>query len=481
VPRPRLLLVLAVAALVAAGAWGWHARRQAAARERLPAPPEATTPAIAEHVRNAFAVAARQPTSIAAVGPLCLAYHADILFGQAERCYDVAIELEPENWRWVYYRAVIDGERGGGAALVARLRRVLDAQPTYGPAWLRLGDAEFKAGRYEEAAAAWRRAEQLEDPPSDQQSPSHTVEVPLSAYAGMGLARVALYTGDPVGAVSLLEPIVGRVPGFGAPLRLLGDAYRALGQDADAARAVSRAARLPEFTPYADSMVDALARESRNSTLLLRLASEATLSANAQWSEFLTRRALAFDPDNPEAIAKMGRILRAFGRDDEALPYFQRYHQLVPGDYQVLAQIGTCLSALGRYHEAESYFEQALRGVDDPVTHFNVGLLMARTGRVDAAIAAYRRALERDPLLSDARSNLATTLARQGRTDQAIAELRRVLIDQPENLLARTNLGLLRLEQGRPAEAAREFEAALRVDPTFAPAAEALRSIRVVP
>jgi tetratricopeptide (TPR) repeat protein len=262
--------VLAVAALVAAlgatATWGWQARRQAAALERLPAPPQATTPAIAEHVRSAFAVAAQQPTAIEAVGPLCLAYHADMLFGQAERCYDVAIELEPGNWRWVYYRAVIDGERGGGAAFVARLRRVLEAEPTYGPAWLRLGDAEFKAGRYEEAAAAWRRAETLMDPPRAQHSPAHTVEVPLAAYAGLGLARVALYTGDPAGAVKLLEPIVARVPGFGAPVRLLGDAYRALGQDAEAARAVARAARLPEFTPYADPMVDALARESRNST-----------------------------------------------------------------------------------------------------------------------------------------------------------------------------------------------------------------------
>ena len=115
--------------------------------------------------------------------------------------------------------------------------------------------------------------------------------------------------------------------------------------------------------------------------------------------------------------------------------------------------------------------------MDDPVTHFNVGLLMARTGRLDGAVAAYQRALERDPLLSDARSNLATTFARQGRIDRAVAELQRVLVDQPENLLARTNLGLLRLEQGRTAEAAREFEAALRVDPSFGPAAEALRSI----
>ena len=96
-------------------------------------------------------------------------------------------------------------------------------------------------------------------------------------------------------------------------------------------------------------MVDDLARESRNSTLLLRLASEANLAVNAEWSEYLTRRALEFDPDNPEAVVKLGRVLRTIGRNEEALEFFQRYHQLVPGDYLGLAHIGSCLSALGRY------------------------------------------------------------------------------------------------------------------------------------
>lgn len=480
-PRRRLFLILATAAVLAGAAWGWQARSHAVAVARLPAPPSATTPAIGAHVRAAFVEATKQPTSIGAVGPLCLAYHADMLFGQAERCYDVAIELEPANWRWVYYRAVIDAERGGGPALVARLRRVVDADSTFGPAWLRLGDAEFKAGRYDAAAEAWRRAEQLPDPAPLPATPPHAIEVPLAAYAGLGLARIALNAGDAARAVGLLEPIALKVPGFVSPLRLLGEAYRRLGRDVDAARAIARAGRCPEFAPYADPMIDVLARQSRNSTLLLRLASEATLSANADWSQFLTRRALEFDPDNPEAVAKMGRILRAFGRDEEALPYFERYRQLVPGDYQVLAQIGTSLSALGRYQEAESYFEQALRVIDDPVTHFNVGLLMARTGRLDRAVASYRRALERDPLLSDARSNLAATYVRQGRMDQAAGELLRVLADEPENPLARANLGLLRLQQGRTAEAARELEAALRIDPSIGPAAEALRSIRGAP
>ncbi|HEY6509945.1 MAG TPA: hypothetical protein VIY56_18105, partial [Vicinamibacterales bacterium] len=203
-PRLRLLVVPAVVGVLALALWGWQARRHGVAVARLPAPPQAATPAIAAHVRDAFAAATRQPTSIEAVGPLCLAYHADMLFGHAERCYDVATDLEPGNWRWVYYRAVIDAERGGGGALVARLRAVVERAPTFGPAWLRLGDAEFKAGRYEAAASAWRQAEQLPDPSPPGLSPPHTIEVPLAVYARLGLARVALNAGDAAQAAGLL-------------------------------------------------------------------------------------------------------------------------------------------------------------------------------------------------------------------------------------------------------------------------------------
>jgi tetratricopeptide (TPR) repeat protein len=117
---------------------------------------------------------------------------------------------------------------------------------------------------------------------------------------------------------------------------------------------------------------------------------------------------------------------------------------MVPGDFQVLAQIATTLSALGRFEEAEGYFQQALRGVDDAVTHFNLGLLMARTGRLDQAVTAYQRALEREPTLSDARTNLATVFARQGRLDRAAQELQRVLALDPGNPLARANLDIVR-------------------------------------
>ena len=442
-----------VAVVVLGGALsGWVTWRRLSALERLPAPPPAAqvTPAVAAHVGTAYAAAQESPRAIDAVGPLCLAYHADMLFPLADRCYELATELAPGDWRWSYYRALVEADRGGSPALVPRLRRVVEQEPELAPAWLRLGDAEFKAGRYDAAADAWRRARDLPEPAPGSESPPHRVEVPLKAYASLGLARVALVKGDPTAALTLLEPLVGEWPRFSPALRLLAEGLRSTGKAAEADAALARAGRLPPFAPYAEPAVNALARESRNATLLLRVASEADLAVNQEWSEHLTRRALEFEPDNPEAIAKMARLHRAAGRNEEALALFERYHRMVPGDFQVLAQIATTLSALGRFEEAEGYFAQALRGVDDAITHFNLGLLMARTGRLDEAIAAYGRALEREPTLSDARANLATVFARQGRLDRAVQELEHVLSYDRANTLARTNLQVIRdMQAGR--------------------------------
>jgi len=221
-----------------------------------------------------------------------------------------------------------------------------------------------------------------------------------------------------------------------------------------------------------------LARESRNSIFLLRLASEANLAVNAEWSEFLTRRALEFDANNPEVVLKLARVLRTVERNDEALELFKRYQAMVPGDYQVLAHIGSCLSAMGRLDEAETYFRKALQGLDDPVTHFNMALLLALTNRLDEAVREYEKALARDPMHSDSRTNLAAVLVRQGKLDRAARELKLLLDYDPENAGARTNYGLVLIQQGHRAEARGQLEEALRLDPGLTPAREALTAIR---
>jgi tetratricopeptide (TPR) repeat protein len=476
--RTRWSWIVAIAVVAIALVYGAiHLRRQAAVA-RLPQLPDlaAHTKAIGDHLLERDAAARADPTSAAAVGELCLAYHADMLYDMAERCYAAAEALNSSEWQWTYYRALAGSARGSGNALAAGMKKVVALAPDFGPAWWRLGEAEFKEGRYEAAASALRRAAALPEP--DRTAPAGTpapvAGVPLSSYATLGLARIALVRGDAEGSRQVLESLSSGAPAFGPAFRLLGESYTRLGRSADAARALSHANRQAAYASYADPMIDRLARESRNSTFLLQQAAGVNLTDNAPWKEYLLARALEFDPSNAAVVYELANVLRGLGRNGEALELFLRYARLVPDDYQGLGQIGNCLADLGRFAEAESYLRRALELVDDATTHYSLGFVLTRLGRAAEAVGEYERALERDPSHVEARTNLAVTLVGLGQLERAARELTRVLAIDPENAGAHTNLGLVLAQQGQFERAVREFREALRIDPQQAEARTAL-------
>jgi tetratricopeptide (TPR) repeat protein len=478
----RLGLIVLTAAFVAILTYaGVIQVRRFSAIARLPVLPTFSrqSGAIAEQLRERDRSARADPTSAAQVSALCVAYHANMFYDEADRCYTHLETLSPMAWRSTYYRALTQSERGSGGELAAAMRRVVAEAPDFGPAWLRLGDVAFKLGHYDQAKEAWRRASSLTEPEHAalDGTPAHVPSARLSDYASLGLARIALVQGDAEGARQILERVTSTARQFGPAFRLLGDAYAQLGRTADAELTMGRANMLPVFTPYADPLIDALARESRNSTFLLQQAAEADLAVNADWDEYLIRRALEFDPDNPDVVYKLGLILRAKQRNDEALALFQRYQQMVPEDVQGIAQIGSCLGDLGRFSEAESFLRRALLRLDDALTHYNLAFVLTRMGRLSEAKQEYELALQRDPNHVEARMNLAAVLLRQGNLDRAARELARVLEIEPENAGAHTNLGLTLAQQGHLDRAAREFQEALRINPQQQSAREALQTL----
>ena len=191
---------------------------------------------------------------------------------------------------------------------------------------------------------------------------------------------------------------------------------------------------MPAFAPFVDPFVDALTRESRNSTLLLRVASEATLTLNAAWSEYLTRRAVQFDPANPDAVLKLARVLRTLERNEEALGWFVSY-------------AGWCRATTWRWRTsaAASARSAATRPRTSPARSpasttrppLQPGLLMATTGRPGPG--ERRRAIAIDPAHADARATSPAARA-LGRPAEAV-RLRQLVADDPENVAALTNLG----------------------------------------
>jgi Tfp pilus assembly protein PilF len=301
-------------------------------------------------------------------------------------------------------------------------------------------------------------------------TPERRATIPINAYAAMGRARVALQQGQVDVARQALEDLVHYVPQFGAAHRLLGDTYRVLGRPDDASRHLASAAALPAYKAPADAMVDALARESRSSVLLLKQAAAADLVRDGTWREYLIRRALEFDGRNPDVVYEMGALLQQLKRPDEALTYFNRHLEMVNDDQQTLVQMGKCYADLGRYQDAEAVLRRAIAAGDDAVGFYNLGYVLEQRGRAAEAERQYERALELNPGLASAHTNLGTALARQGRFAEAVAHLAEAVRLEPGSAAAYNNLGGVFLQQRQVEVASRHFRSALDLNPGHADA-----------
>lgn len=456
---------------------------------RLPALPDLSSqPAsLVAHLTQADRAARARPTSAAAVGGAGLAYHADMFYEQAQRCYELAEELSGD-WSWTYYAAIASGARGDAEGLTVRLRQVVAKAPDFTPAWWQLGEAAFKAGRYEQAQQAWQRVLTLKqapvlDPASAGLSPEGTVpaiprrtSAPIAAYAELGLARIEIAQGDADKARERLETLTKASPQFGAAYRLLGGVYASLNRNDDAKRAIRAADRRPN-APYVDPAVDHLVTASHSATFLLQQASTADLDTNAAWREYLVRRAVDLDPRNADALADLATMLRALHRYDEALEILERQRRLGGDDPQVLADIGRCLIGLQRYRDAEPVLRRSLASLDDANAHYLYGVVLDRLGRLPEAAVAFQHALDRNPTHKDALNDLGVALVRQGRLAQAVDVFQRLMETDPDNADAHTNLGAVFLAQGAAAAAEREFRAALDINPGHALARQGLEKL----
>lgn len=100
--------------------------------------------------------------------------------------------------------------------------------------------------------------------------------------------------------------------------------------------------------------------------------------------------------------------------------------------------------------------------------HFRLGVVARQDGRIDDALAEYRKAIDLDPNYAPSRLNLAEILITRGDRAAALEELREATRIDPEYPKAHYNRGLAAAQLGRWDEALEAFEAARRLAPESA-------------
>ena len=152
------------------------------------------------------------------------------------------------------------------------------------------------------------------------------------------------------------------------------------------------------------------------------------------------RRAVALKPDDPQVLGKLSETLRLEGRHDEAYEYQSRAVRL-----------------LEKRRAGQARWPR--REAEELVKLARLHLLRGDHGDAEAA---YRRAVETDPGLLQARSELVGLLQDQGRVEEAFGQLRALLSLEPQHFGALLAMGQLAEGRGDLAAGRRYFEEAAR-------------------
>ncbi|MER2624745.1 MAG: tetratricopeptide repeat protein [Accumulibacter sp.] len=161
-----------------------------------------------------------------------------------------------------------------------------------------------------------------------------------------------------------------------------------------------------------------------------------------------------------------GTLLKAQGRDSDALPVLRQAAKLLPRDAEVQSNLGLVLFDMGKLPEAAACQRRALKiRPEFAEAHYNLANVRYAQGKFAEAAAGYQRALALKPDFPRAHCNLGNALAEQGDFPAADAAYNQALALQPDFAEAHKGLGRSLMALDRPDEALDHYRQALTLKP----------------
>ena len=165
------------------------------------------------------------------------------------------------------------------------------------------------------------------------------------------------------------------------------------------------------------------------------LAALYQIAGRSQESIPLLERAIALQPDYPEALLNLGNALQTTGRSAEAIRAFRHAINFNPALPEAHTGLGVALQAEGHLDEAIEHHRQALKlSPIYPAAWSNLGVALRSRGNcLQESIAAFREALQLKPDYAEALSNLGLALLMEGQDELALVNLRQAIKINPNH------------------------------------------------
>lgn len=190
---------------------------------------------------------------------------------------------------------------------------------------------------------------------------------------------------------------------------------------------------------------------------------------------------LAVTTNNFVAEDNLGGALILEDKEEEARPHFEAAARINPRDPMSHSNLGTYFQNHGQMRQAIQQYQAAVDLTSDrgllTLTYANLGAAQLALGEEDQAANSFEQSLRYNPNQFNAWMGLGLLAQRQGKMEEAITALSRSVTAQP-TAQGYYELGNALALAGRATQALAAYQQALKVEPEFVQAQQALDALR---
>jgi tetratricopeptide (TPR) repeat protein len=146
-----------------------------------------------------------------------------------------------------------------------------------------------------------------------------------------------------------------------------------------------------------------------------------------------SQKALELDGKWAEAYDVQGMVLGDIGRFDESMAAFGKSLALRPEITQTYYNMATVCVRKGDLAKAAETYQRCISVKPESQTYSMLGGLLVHLGRLDEAEASFREAVRLEPNLASTHYELGMLLRRRGRVAEAMVELKRAMAIELRN------------------------------------------------